>query len=82
MGRTVLIAGTHPMLEDVVKQYAEQGWSSDVKDDLTEVSVCPDEIFVATQCSESERFTEDSRNINAVRRICKNLEGRDALVRP
>lgn len=76
MGRTVLIAGTHPMLEDVVKQYAEQGWSSDVKDDLTEVSVCPDEIFVATQCSESERFTEDSRNINAVRRICKNLEGR------
>lgn len=76
MGKTVLIAGTHLMLEDVIRQYAEHGWTSEVKEYLTDASVCPDEIFIATQCGDRDRFAEDSRNINTVRRICKDLQGK------
>ena len=76
MNRTVLIAGTHPMLEDVARQYAEHDWKPECKKSLAEAYDCPDEIFIATECGQEGLFTEDSRNLNDVRRICNGLEGR------
>ena len=76
MNRTVLIAGTHPMLEDIARQYAEHNWKPEFKSTPAEVFDCPDEIFIATECGEEGRFAEDSRNIDDVRRICSVSEGK------
>lgn len=76
MNRTVLIAGTHPMLEDVARQFAEHDWKPEFKKSLAEAYDCPEEIFIATECGQEGLFTEDSRNLNDVRRICSGLENR------
>lgn len=68
--KSALLAGSHPMLDDVAGQYEERSFSVTRIMSGEGYSGRPDELFIATQCPQEEKVLEDMRNIGLIRSIC------------
>ena len=69
--KKVIIAGNHPLLEDVIRSYKEMGCSIL---EYAEGDACQaDEIFIAYKAAEGEALlSADMRNISILRQLCSN----------